>query len=228
MLPGLHCASPVAYLFATRGVGAERPGGIRCTASGVYAPRPIRSVTVRAVLSYQLVVNWSEVFLVYVRYLPSLMDRLTDNEPAKRLEAQRPQAMSFQEYRAGFQRDLMRLLSYGLQAASDEFVGYPEVQRSVLNYGMANLLGMADMAANPSVVEQNIVEAIRRFEPRVNRDTLRVNVSRNEVPGENIMKNLEIEIQAELWAKPYSEHVYLLTSVDLHNASVKVKEWRNG
>lgn len=165
---------------------------------------------------------------MYVRYLPSLMDRLTDNEPSKRLEAPRPQAMSFQEYRAGFQRDLMRLLSYGLQASAHEFSGYPEVQRSVLNYGMANLLGMADMAAKPIVVEQNIVEAIRRFEPRVNRDTLRVNVSRNEVPGETTMKNLEIEIQAELWAKPYSEHVYLLTSVDLHNASVKVKEWRNG
>ena len=156
------------------------------------------------------------------------MDRLTDNEPARRIEAARPQTMTFQEYRAGFQRDLMRLLSYGIQAAADEFNDFPEVQTSVLNYGMPNLLGLADMAAKPAVVEQNIVQAIRRFEPRVNRDTLRVRVSRNEVPGDNAMKNLEIEIQAELWAKPYSEHVYLLTSIDLHNASVKVKEWRNG
>lgn len=165
---------------------------------------------------------------MYVRYLPSLMDRLTDNQPEKRLEAPRPQTMSFQEYRAGFQRDLMQLLSYGIQPASHEFYGYPEVQTSVLNYGMANLLGMADMAAKPVVVEQNIIECIKRFEPRVNPHTLRVKVSRNDVPGDNAMKNLEIEIQAELWAKPYSENIYLLTSIDLHNASVKVKEWRNG
>ena len=165
---------------------------------------------------------------VYVRYLPSLMDRLTDNQPEKRLEAPRPQTMSFQEYRAGFQRDLMRLLSYGIQPAADEFRGLAEVQTSVLNYGMSNLLGMADMAAKPSVVEQNIIECIKRFEPRINRDTLRVRVTRNDVPSDNAMRNLEIEIQAELWAKPYSENVYLLTSVDLHNASVKVKEWRNG
>jgi len=156
------------------------------------------------------------------------MDRLTDNQPEKRLEAPRPQTMSFQEYRAGFQRDLMGLLSYGLRPAMGDFHGYPEVQTSVLNYGMSNLLGMADMAAKPAQVEQNILECIRRFEPRVNGQTLRVRVSRNDVPGDNAMKNLEIEIQAELWAKPYSEHVYLLTSVDLHNASVKVKEWRNG
>jgi type VI secretion system protein ImpF len=156
------------------------------------------------------------------------MDRLTDDQPDRRLEAPRPQAMSFQEYRAGFQRDLMRLLSYGLQPAADEYVEYPEIQTSVLNYGMPNLLGMADMSTKPAVVERNIVESIKRFEPRVNRDTLRVRVSRNDVPGDSAMKNLEIEIHAELWAKPYSEHVYLLTSVDLHNASVKVKEWRNG
>ena len=165
---------------------------------------------------------------MYVRYLPSLMDRLTDNEPSKRLEPTRPQAMSFQEYRAGFQRDLMGLLSYGLRAAVGEFDEFPNVQTSVLNYGMTNLLGLADMAAKPALVEQNIVEAVRRFEPRVNSETLRVKVSQNDTPGENEMKNMEIEIQAELWAKPYSEHVYLLTSVDLHNANVKVKEWRNG
>ncbi len=156
------------------------------------------------------------------------MDRLTDNQPEKRLEAPRPQVMSFQEYRAGFQRDLMNLLSYGIRPAVEDYRGFTEVQNSVLNYGMSNLLGMADMGAKPAVVEQNITECIKRFEPRVNGKTLRVKVSRNEVPGENAMKNLEIEIQAELWAKPYSEQVYLLTSVDLHNASVKVKEWRNG
>ncbi|MCF6284563.1 MAG: type VI secretion system baseplate subunit TssE [Candidatus Hydrogenedentes bacterium] len=165
---------------------------------------------------------------MYVRYLPSLMDRLTDHEPGKRLEAPRPQAMSFQEYRAGFQRDLMRLMSYGLQPSIGEYGGHPEVQSSVLNYGMPNLLGLADMGAKPALVEQNIVEAIKRFEPRVNRDSLRVAVSRHEDPSDSTMKNLEIEIHAELWAKPYSEHVYLLTSIDLHNASVKVKEWRNG
>jgi type VI secretion system protein ImpF len=165
---------------------------------------------------------------LYVRYLPSLMDRLTDNNPAKRLEPVRPQSMSFQEYRSGFQRDLMRLLSYGLQAASADFADYPEVQSSVLNYGMPNLLGLADMGAKPALVEKNIIESIVRFEPRVNRETLRVVVSRDDTPGDNTMKNLEIEIQAELWAKPYSEQVYLLTSIDLHNASVKVKEWRNG
>lgn len=156
------------------------------------------------------------------------MDRLTDDEPDRRLEAPRPQAMSFQEYRNGFQRDLMRLLSYGLQPEQSEFADHPEVQSSVLNYGMPNLLGMADLAMNPLVVEQNIRQAIFRFEPRINRDTLRVRVIRVDVAGDSAMRNLELEIQAELWAKPYSENVYILTSVDLHKASVQVKEWRNG
>lgn len=169
-----------------------------------------------------------EVNPVYVRYLPSLMDRLTDLQPDRRLEAPRPQALSFQEYRAGFQRDLLRLLSYGLQPERREFDGYPEVQASVLNYGMPNLLGMADLAMKPMFVEQQIREAIMRFEPRVNRETLRVRVTRVDVPGDSAMRNLEIEIIAELWAKPYSENVYILTSVDLHKANVQVKEWRNG
>lgn len=165
---------------------------------------------------------------MYVRYLPSLMDRLTDQEPDRRLEAPRPQAMSFQEYRAGFQRDLMRLLSYGLQPELSEYANHGEVQTSVLNYGMPNLLGMADIAMKPQMVEQAIREAITRFEPRVNRDSLRVRVSRVDASGDSAMRNLEIEIQAELWAKPYSENVYILTSVDMHKASVAVKEWRNG
>lgn len=165
---------------------------------------------------------------MYVRFLPSLMDRLTDQEPDRRLEAPRPQVMSFQEYRSGFQRDLLRLLSYGLQPEQSEYAAYPAVETSVLNYGMPNLLGMADLAMKPGVVEHHIREAIYRFEPRVNRDTLRVRVTRVDVPGDSAMRNLEIEIQAELWAKPYSENVYILTSVDLHKASLRVKEWRNG
>ena len=169
-----------------------------------------------------------EVTPLYVRYLPSLMDRLTDQEPDRRLEAPRPQAMSFQEYRAGFQRDLMRLLSYGLQPELAEYAEHPEVQRSVLNYGMPNLLGMADVAMKPQLVEQAIREAITRFEPRVNRETLRVRVSPVESASDTAMRNLDIEINAELWAKPYSENVYILTSVDMHKASVVVKEWRNG
>ena len=165
---------------------------------------------------------------MYARYMPSLMDRLTDHQPDRRLEAPRPQAMSFQEYRSGFQRDLMRLLSYGLQPEKHEFDGYPEVSESVLNYGMPNLLGMADLAMKPQIVEHHIREAIARFEPRINRNSLRVRVIRVDVPGDSAMRNLEIEIQAELWAKPYSENVYILTSVDLHKASVQVKEWRDG
>ncbi len=165
---------------------------------------------------------------MYVRYLPSLLDRLTDHEPNRRLEAPRAQAMSFQEYRSGFQRDLLRLLSYGLQPERHEFDEHPEVANSVLNYGMPNLLGMADLAMQPQVVEQHIREAIIRFEPRINRKSLRVRVLRVDVPGDSAMRNLEIEIHAELWAKPYSENVYVLTSVDLHKANVQIKEWRNG
>jgi len=156
------------------------------------------------------------------------MDRLTDQEPDRRLEAPRAQAMSFQEYRTGFQRDLLRLLSYGLQPERHEFEGHPEVANSVLNYGMPNLLGMADLAMQPQIVEYHIREAIARFEPRINRKSLRVRVIRVDVPGDSAMRNLEIEIQAELWAKPYSENVYILTSVDLHKSSLQVKEWRNG
>jgi len=156
------------------------------------------------------------------------MDRLTDNEPDRRQEAPRPQAMSFQEYRAGFQRDLMRLLSYGLQPEQSDFADFPEVRNSVLNYGMPSLLGMADIALKPQMVEGRIREAIYRFEPRVNRDTLRVRVARVDSSGDTAMRNLEIEIHAELWAKPYSENVYILTSVDLHKANVALKEWRNG
>ena len=173
-------------------------------------------------------VSECEVTPLYVRYLPSLMDRLTDQEPDRRLEAPRPQVMSFQEYRAGFQRDLMRLLAYGMQPELSEYAAHPEVQTSVLNYGMPNLLGMADIAMKPQLVEQSIREAIARFEPRVNRETLRVRVSRVDSTADTAMRNLEIEIQAELWAKPYSENVYILTSVDMHKASVVVKEWRNG
>jgi len=165
---------------------------------------------------------------LYARYMPSLMDRLTDNEPDRRLEAPRAQAQSFQEYRAGFQRDLLRLLSYGLQPERTEFTGFPEVEKSVLNYGMPNLLGMADLAMKPALVEQHIREAITRFEPRINPNTLRVRVIRVDAPGDSAMRNLEIEIHAELWAKPYSEDVYILTSVDLHRSTVQVKEWRNG
>jgi type VI secretion system protein ImpF len=160
------------------------------------------------------------------RLQPSLLDRLTDNNPDQRAESREARVMTESQLRECVRRDLSWLLNTTHMAAVQELDPESEVSRSVVNFGICDLAGQTLSGVDRVALERLIREAIWHFEPRLLRESVRLEIiSDDKRIGQN---SLFFDIQAELWAQPVPVPLYLRTEIDLENGSVKVEELRGG
>lgn len=94
---------------------------------------------------------------------------------------------------------------------ADLLADYPEVRRSVVNYGVPSFSGRHGSDFDPDVLSRELVDVLRIFEPRLKRDTIKVKVSTSDKTG------LKIEIDALLMLSPVPERLRLSTMIDLDN-----------
>ena len=105
--------------------------------------------------------------------LPSLFDRLTDEEPRRKKEARSDQVINLDQYRQAVLRDILYLLNTCNIQAETMGIGLTEnVRSSTLNYGIPPLSGVNFSDIEWQDVEQNIKQAIIDFEPRLENKTL--------------------------------------------------------
>ena len=155
------------------------------------------------------------------RLQPSLLDRLTDEEPAQRVEPRERRVMSLRALREGVLRDLAWLLNTTNLLSVTELPKLPHVANSVVNYGMPDLSGMSMAGLNLSDLERGIRQAIWDFEPRLIRSSVVVKAIASTV-GQN--NKIMFEIEADMWAQPYPERLYLKTELDVDRATVRLME----
>lgn len=160
------------------------------------------------------------------RLQPSLLDRLTDEEPRKNIEGREKKTLSLAKYQEAVIRDLAWLLNSSNLEAVLELDDFPEVARSVLNYGLPGLSGRTISNSDLSALERSVRQAILNFEPRIRRNSLRVKATPPQTqPCRN---SLSFTIEGELWAYPLPLHLLLKTEIDLESGSVSVSEDRGG
>ncbi len=146
--------------------------------------------------------------------LPALLDRLTDLAPHERSETPQARSMSKAEFRRSVLRDLAWLLNTTSAESEIAFEGVPNVRESVLNFGVQALSGKYLVEDDLKTLETAVAESIRRFEPRILPDSLRVKVISSD--GEQATRNhLSMEIRGQLWAEPYPIELLLRSRVDL-------------
>ena len=75
------------------------------------------------------------------RLQPSLLDRLTDEEPAQSQEGRNRRVLSIQRLRESVLRDVGWLLNTTNMADKDLKERYPYVAGSVVNFGLPDLAG---------------------------------------------------------------------------------------
>ena len=153
------------------------------------------------------------------RLQPSLLDRLTDHEPELNVEARERRVLSVRTLREGVLRDLAWLLNTTNLLSVGDTVRLPHLANSVLNYGMPDMSGVSLAGMNTGDLERAIRQAIWDFEPRL----IRSSVSVRAVPAESITK-IMFEIEADMWAQPYPERLYLKTELDLDIAHISVTD----
>lgn len=156
------------------------------------------------------------------RLVPSLLDRLTDENPDQTTEARGVRAENLVSLRESVLRDLEWLLNTGNIEGVVDLDDWPEVARSVLNYGLPNLSGKTVSATNPDEIQDQIRETIRHFEPRILPNTIRVTLMPGT--GEAHANSAVFQIEATLWGRPMPEALFLRTEVDLELGSVTLKD----
>jgi type VI secretion system protein ImpF len=158
------------------------------------------------------------------RLQPCLLDRLTDDEPDKKEESRTQRVISHQKYRRGVLRDLEWLLNTSAFVATLQFQGigpekYPEVWKSVLNFGTRQLTGVS--SPDLEQLKRELGEAIATFEPRMFARTLTIRASAD--------RNFIIfDVEGELWANPVPEHLHVKTTLDFETGQSLLGDATNG
>jgi type VI secretion system protein ImpF len=168
------------------------------------------------------------------RLQPSLLDRLTDDEPASAREAIEARVLSKQQLRAAVLRDLSWLFNTS-RAEPDPLRGDPEeisiwkdapqARNSVLNFGIPSLSGISISLMHFEAIENAVRQAIVQFEPRIDAKTLVVEVNREG--GFNIQHNsLRLIIRGQMWNQPVPLELLLSADVDVETGLAAVRDMR--
>ena len=153
---------------------------------------------------------------------PSLLDRLTDLAPASSEDAPSERVLGRQQLRQAVLRDL-RWLFNATQNHTHWQAEYPAIAGSVLNYGLPPLAGQLASKVDIGLLERAIQSAIERFEPRLQKGTVRVRA----IESDSVLDThnlIEFEISALMWDPHSPFDILLRTRLDLEAGQVEVRD----
>ena len=155
------------------------------------------------------------------RLQPALLDRLVDDEPEKRQETLQFSVVSKGRLKRTVLRDLSWLLNTTSHHTDSQLDDYPQVKKSVINYGIPVLSGKNFSCTDWRELERQIHEAIVFFEPRILPDSLNIAAI---VPGDRLGHHnlLQFEVRGELWSIPLPVELLIRTQLDLETGYVKL------
>lgn len=156
------------------------------------------------------------------RLQPSLLDRLTDRNTEKTKESITQQSMSQKEFKDAVIRDLAWLLNSVSLDVCVDLEAYPEVRRSVLNYGLPDISGHTSSTIDVKAVESSVKKAIQEFEPRIIRNSLRVKVHSD--PADMTHNSLVFEIEGTVFGQPSPFQIMLRSDLNLECGEYSLKE----
>lgn len=153
---------------------------------------------------------------------PSLIDRLTDREPERRRERVEAQQVDDARLRQMVLRDLTWLFNTTHLESHLDLSEFPEISRSVLNYGVPALIGRTVSSVNGNALKRQLHSALSSFESRLIQDSIDIQVTRASTSGGK--PALFIEISGSLRAEPMPMAVWMRAEVDLESGRVELEE----
>ncbi len=157
------------------------------------------------------------------RLQPALLDRLADDEPTHTKETPEHAVVSKQRLKHTVLRDLAWLLNTTSFHVSDELNDYPQVKKSVINFGIPVLSGKNASDIEWSDIEQAIHDAILVFEPRILPDSLTVRATTTQDSMDH-HNRLQFEIRGNLWSQPFPIELFVRTEWDLESRQVALTD----
>ncbi|MGO9601377.1 MAG: type VI secretion system baseplate subunit TssE [Isosphaeraceae bacterium] len=150
--------------------------------------------------------------------LPSVLDRLIDNDPQVHLEASASRNQLLRDLKQAVRRDLENLLNTRIRCISWP-ADLPELKQSVVNYGIPDLTG-TPLASSREREEfrRTIQSVILLYEPRLKK--LKVTLGDQ---ADAIDRTIRFRLEAILQAEPAPEPVAFDSTLRLTTGSFEVK-----
>jgi type VI secretion system protein ImpF len=159
-------------------------------------------------------------------YLPTLFDRLQDDEPSQPHESPDAYAPGRERMRALIRRDLELLLGTVNQEDRIDRARYPHAAASTLNFGLPPLAGSWSLARRWWELEAMIRRALADFEPRLAPGSLRVTplYPQHGADAAREPHLLRFEISGEVRLSPYPLAFRVQTAVDLETSRISLED----
>ncbi|MFK7837107.1 MAG: type VI secretion system baseplate subunit TssE [Sulfitobacter sp.] len=151
------------------------------------------------------------------RLQPSLLDRLTDDAPKEKQESRANRAIDIGRLRDIIKRDLAWLLNTNSIENMIDPKRYPNVAKSVLNYGVREVAGEYSTSARAELIRKSIQQAITIHEPRIIDGSTAVELRTEETKGET---QIAFDIHADMWAQPLPLELYLRSKIDITSGEI--------
>ena len=168
------------------------------------------------------------------RLQPSLLDRLTDNDPRATRETVEARVLNRQQLRAAVLRDLAWLFNTTRAEPAEVGAVTPtralwrrmeHARHSVVNFGLPAMAGETVGALDFPSIEAAVRKAVIDFEPRIDPQTLQVEVQ-SEVGARSTYNALRLTIRAHMWNQPVPLELLLAAHVDIETGSVALRDLR--
>lgn len=150
--------------------------------------------------------------------LPSVLDRLMDNEPDVSTEPQWARAQSLRQFELGVLRDVEAMLN--TRQSRPTLPGeFKEVSQSVLTFGLPDLSGSGVGSNDDCEQLRRAVElALSRFEPRLRQVSVRIRERQNDNE-----RTLRMVIDAMLMVDPDPQPITFDTVVQPLSGQCKIE-----
>lgn len=155
--------------------------------------------------------------------LPTLFDRLRDDEPLRSSEAPGEYTVTRTQMRQIIQRDLAFLLNTMNMEDLLDRGRHAEAAASTINYGVPPLAGSYLSEHKWADIEQRLRRAIFDFEPRLMQETLQI-VPLMKEGAERQYNVLLFEIRGAIRMDPYPMTFMVQSSVDLETNRMSINE----
>jgi type VI secretion system protein ImpF len=150
--------------------------------------------------------------------LPSIIDRLIDDEPGNSREPELNRPQSLHRLKSALKRDLEWLLNSRQHGLEEIPPGCDEVSRSLLTYGLPDFTSaVVSSSQNRREIRRALEVAITDFEPRLRGVKVRL-LSESEQE-----RSLHFRIEGRLELKPNPEPVSFDTVLQIHSGEYIVR-----
>lgn len=155
---------------------------------------------------------------------PSLLDQLLPSSSLQSSKQVSTTVLAEQDYKRSVQRDIQFLLSSINLSSSIDLKSFPQVAKSVLNYGMPDHTGLTQAILLHEDFQRELREVLVTFEPRLIPSSIHI-IRQNEIDetSESAVHGMvQFKIEAQIYMDPAPLYLELLSELDVNEGRLRL------